>query len=46
MTVTRLPVARFQICHCTVACRPGKLTEVLTRHYRRAHPEALELVSG
>jgi hypothetical protein len=46
VTVTQLPVTRCQICHCTVAYRPGKLAEVLTEHYRRAHPEALELVSG
>src|SRR6476646_9646099 len=42
VTVTRLPVARCQICHRTVAYRPGKASEVLTEHYRRAHPEALE----
>jgi hypothetical protein len=24
-----------------VAYRPGNLSEVLTEHYRRAHPEAL-----
>jgi hypothetical protein len=43
--VTQLPVTRCQICHRTVAYRPGNLTEVLTGHYRRAHPEALELES-
>jgi len=43
--VTQLPVTRCQICHRTVACRPGNLTEVLTEHYRRAHPEALDLAS-
>ena len=41
MTVTQLPVTRYQVCHSTVAYRPGNLTEVLTEHYRRAHPEAL-----
>ena len=46
VTVTQLPVTRCQICHRTVAYRPGKLTEVLTEHYRRAHPEALELASS
>jgi hypothetical protein len=43
VTVTQLPVTRCQICHRTVAYRPGKASEVLTEHYRRAHPEALGL---
>jgi hypothetical protein len=33
------PVTRRQICHRTVADRPGNLSEVLTGHCRRAHPE-------
>jgi hypothetical protein len=41
VTVTHLPVVRCQICKRTVAYRPGKISEVLTEHYRRAHPEAL-----
>jgi hypothetical protein len=41
VTVTHLPVTRCQICHRTVAYRPGKISEVLTEHYRRDHPEAL-----
>jgi hypothetical protein len=41
VTVTHLPVARCQICDRTVAYRPGKISEVLTEHYRRAHPKAL-----
>ena len=45
VTVTHLPVARCQICRRTVAYRPGSLSEVLTEHYRRAHPEALGLPS-
>jgi hypothetical protein len=45
VTVTQLPVTRRQICRRTVACRPGGLSEVLTGHYRRAHPEALGLRS-
>ena len=45
VTVTQLPLTRCQICHRTVAYRPGTLTEVLTGHYRRAHPEALEAAS-
>ena len=40
-----LPATRCQICHRTVAYRPGTLTEVLTKHYRRAHPETLDLGS-
>ena len=32
----QLPVTRCQICHRTVAYRPGNLSEVLTGHYRRA----------
>jgi hypothetical protein len=39
--ITQLPVTRCQICRRTVAYRPGSLSEVLTEHYRRAHPEAL-----
>jgi hypothetical protein len=45
VTVTQLPVTRCQICQRTVAYRLGNLTEVLTEHYRQAHPEALELES-
>jgi hypothetical protein len=45
VTVTQLPVTRCQLCHCTVAYRPGNLTEVLTEHYRRVHPEALDLAT-
>jgi hypothetical protein len=45
VTVTHLPVTRCQICHRTVAYRPGNLSEVLTEHYRRAHPEALAIPS-
>src|SRR5262249_51703889 len=37
-TVTHGPLTHCQICR-TVACRPGNLSEVLTGHYRRAHPE-------
>jgi hypothetical protein len=43
VTVTQLPVTRCQICQKTVAYRPGNVTEVLTEHYRRAHPEAFGL---
>jgi hypothetical protein len=45
VVVTRLPVARCQVCHRTVAYRPGTINEALTEHYRRAHPEALNLES-
>ena len=41
VTVTHLPVTPCQIRRRTVAYRPGSLSEVLTEHYRRAHPEAL-----
>jgi hypothetical protein len=43
VTVTHLPVTRCQIWHRTLAYRPGNISEVLTEHYRRAHPEALGL---
>ena len=45
VTATHLPVKRRQICHRTIAYRPGKISEVLTEHYRRAHPEALTIPS-
>jgi hypothetical protein len=45
VTVTQLPVTRCQICHRTVAYRPGNLSAVLTEHYRRAHPETLGVPS-
>ena len=45
VTVTHLPVTRCQICHRTVACRPGNLSRDLTGHYRRAHPQAPSLPS-
>jgi hypothetical protein len=43
VTITHLPVTRCQICHRTVAYRPGTLSEVLTEHYRRVHPQALSI---
>ena len=45
VTVTHLPVTRCRICERTVAYRPGTLTETLTGHYRREHPDALGLPS-
>jgi len=45
VTITHLPVTRCQICDRTVAYRPGQISEVLTEHYRRAHPETLSLPS-
>jgi len=45
VTVTHLRVTRCQICRRPVAYRPGSLSEVLTGHYRRAHPDALALPS-
>jgi hypothetical protein len=41
VTVTRLPVPPCQIRRRPAADRPGSLGEVLTEHYRPAHPEAL-----
>ena len=41
VTVTHLPTVRCQICERTIAHRPGKVSEVLTAHYREAHPEKL-----
>jgi hypothetical protein len=41
VTITHLPVIRCQLCNRTLAYRPGNISEVLTEHYRRAHPEAL-----
>jgi hypothetical protein len=43
VTVTQLPLTRCEICQRTFAHQPGKVSEVLTEHYRRAHPEALGL---
>jgi len=45
VTVTHLPVMRCQICHHTVAFRPGRASKVLTGHDRAAHPEALGVPS-
>ena len=45
VTVTRLPVTRCQICHPTVADRPGNLSQALTEHYRGAYPQALGIPS-
>ena len=46
VAVTYLPVTRCQICYHTVAYRPGNLSEVLTEHYRQAHPEVLAIPSA
>ena len=43
VTVTQLPLTRCQICRRTVAYRPGSLSQALTEHYRRTHPDALGL---
>lgn len=45
VTVTHLPVTRCQVCRRTVAYRPGTISEALTDHYRRTHPETLDLAS-
>jgi len=41
VTVTRLPLTRCEICGRTLAYQPGQASAVLTKHYRRMHPEAL-----
>lgn len=41
VTVTQLPVVRCDVCGRTVAYRPGTVSETLTEHYRRAHPDQL-----
>jgi hypothetical protein len=43
VTVTHLPVVRCQVCQQTIAHQPGKASEILTEHYRRAHPTKLGL---
>ena len=45
VTVTHLPVTRCQVCHRTVAYRLGTISDALTEHYRRVHPESLDLAS-
>jgi hypothetical protein len=45
VTVTHLPVTRCQICDRALAYRPGNISEALTEHYRRTHPEALGIQS-
>lgn len=46
VTVTHLPVTRCQICHTTIAYRPGKASDALTGHYRQAHPATPGLPSS
>lgn len=41
VTVTHMPVTPRRICDRTLAYRPGNISEVLTEHYRRPHPEVL-----
>jgi hypothetical protein len=45
--ITPLPrgVRAAQAQGMIVVYRPGSLSEVLTEHYRRAHPEALGVLS-
>jgi hypothetical protein len=45
VTVTQLPVTRCEVCRRTVAYRPGRLSEVLTEHYCRVHPDVLGVPS-
>jgi hypothetical protein len=37
--VTQLPLVRCAVCQRTVAYRPGRASDVLTKHYLRVHPE-------
>ena len=46
VTVTHLPVTRCQICHHTIAYRPGKASDALTGHCRQAHPATPGLPSS
>ena len=46
VTITHLPLTRCQVCHRTVAYRPGAISEALTEHYRRVHPGTLGPASG
>jgi hypothetical protein len=46
VTVRQLPVARCQICHQTVAHKPGQASAVLTDHYRQVHPDVLTAVQS
>ena len=41
VTVTHLSITRCQLCDRTLVYRPGNISEVLTEHYRQAHPEPL-----
>jgi hypothetical protein len=40
------PVTRCQLCDRTLAYRPGNISEVLTKNYRQAHPEARGILAG
>jgi len=39
VTVTQLPLVRCAVCRRTVAHLPGQASAVLTKHYKKAHPE-------
>jgi len=39
VTVTQLPLVRCAVCRRTVAHLPGQAGAVLTKHYKKAHPE-------
>ncbi len=41
VTVTQLPLTRCQLCDRPLAYQPGKVSEAVNEHYRRAHPEVL-----
>jgi hypothetical protein len=41
VTVTRLPVARCEVCGQSLAHRRGEASAALTTHYERHHPDLL-----
>lgn len=41
VTVTRLPIARCEVCGRPLAHRKGDASAVLTSHYQRDHPDLL-----
>ena len=45
VTVTRLPVSRWQTWQRTVASRTGQASAALTAHYRRERPDLLAAAS-
>lgn len=40
VTVRQLPLVRCSLCDRALAYQPGNVTDVLTTHYQREHPDA------